>query len=57
MESFKEKFMKLEVKNINAAYGDNEILHDINIYINYGEFISLVGTSGVGKTTLFNALT
>ncbi|MCM1083747.1 MAG: ABC transporter ATP-binding protein [Clostridium sp.] len=48
--------MKLEVKNINAAYGDNAVLQDINIEIHYGEFISLVGTSGVGKTTLFNII-
>ncbi len=48
--------MKLEVKNINAAYGDNQVLQDINIYMNDGEFISLVGTSGVGKTTLFNII-
>ena len=56
MQVVKEKFMKLEVKNINAAYGDNEVLQDINIYMNGGEFISLVGTSGVGKTTLFNII-
>lgn len=48
--------MKLEIKNINAAYGDNQVLQDINIYMNDGEFISLVGTSGVGKTTLFNII-
>ena len=54
MQVVKEKFMKLEVKNINAAYGDNEVLQDI--YMNGGEFISLVGTSGVGKTTLFNII-
>lgn len=56
MQDFKENVMKLEVKNINAAYGDNEVLQDINIYMKDGEFISLVGTSGVGKTTLFNII-
>ncbi len=48
--------MKLEIKNISAAYGENKVLKDINIKLNKGEFISLVGTSGVGKTTLFNII-
>lgn len=48
--------MKLEVKNISAAYGEDKVLKDINIKLNEGEFISLVGTSGVGKTTLFNII-
>lgn len=43
-------------KNIGMTYGDNTILHDINLTINDGEFFVLVGPSGSGKTTLLRML-
>jgi multiple sugar transport system ATP-binding protein len=43
------KGVKLE--NIYKSYGDNEILHDINIDVTEGEFLVLVGPSGCGKST------
>ncbi len=44
----------LEIKNISKSFDDKKVLADINIHLNKGEIISLLGTSGVGKTTLFN---
>jgi len=42
---------KVQLKNISKSYGENEILHDINLDINDSEFLVLVGPSGCGKST------
>ena len=41
----------LELKNITAGYDSNIILKDFNISVEKGEFVSLLGSSGCGKTT------
>ena len=46
----------LEVKNITQKYGDEVIIEDINMEIDEGETVSLLGMSGGGKTTLFNVI-
>ncbi|MDD5360474.1 MAG: MacB family efflux pump subunit [Sulfurovaceae bacterium] len=50
----------LEVKNLYKRFllGDNEveILKNINLTINRGEFVAIIGQSGSGKTTLMNIL-
>lgn len=46
----------LSAKKITKIYDDEKIIEDINIELNKGEIISLLGVSGVGKTTLFNVL-
>ncbi|MGO1580246.1 MAG: ABC transporter ATP-binding protein [Peptoniphilaceae bacterium] len=45
----------LKVKNISKSY-NKKIIEDINIHLNEGEVISLLGLSGVGKSTLFNII-
>ena len=50
IEEFKGE---IDLKNINFSYNKNkEILKDINLKINPGESVALVGESGVGKSTL-----
>ena len=44
----------LEIKNLSYSFGDNHILKDINIYVKENEMVAIVGSSGVGKSTLFN---
>ena len=44
----------LEVKNLSYSFGNNPILKDINIHVNENEIVAIVGSSGVGKSTLFN---
>lgn len=43
-------------KNISKAYNGSLILDNISFKVEPGEFVSLVGRSGVGKTTLFKML-
>lgn len=47
---------KLIAKDIGISYGGKETIKDISIEISQGEIVSLIGVSGVGKTTLFNIL-
>ncbi len=42
---------KLEFKNISKSFNDQMVLHDFNLQVNEGEMITIVGTSGCGKTT------
>jgi len=43
---------RIEFRGVSFQYGDNAVLTDINLAIEPGETIALVGRSGVGKTTL-----
>ncbi len=43
---------KIEIKNVSFSYGDQEVLSNINIHIEKGKTIALVGPSGGGKSTL-----
>ena len=43
-------------ENIHKFYENNHILKGINLHVNKGEIISLVGASGAGKTTLLQIL-
>jgi ATP-binding cassette, subfamily B, bacterial PglK len=49
---------KIELRNISFKYekGDKHIVRDLNLTINKGESIGIIGTSGSGKTTLINIL-
>lgn len=46
----------LRTENLCHWFGDKQVLSDINLDINAGEFVSLVGPSGCGKSTLFRAI-
>ena len=50
----------LELKNVSKGFGPREdrteVLRDINLSIERGEFVAIVGYSGAGKTTLINLI-
>ncbi len=47
---------KLEVKAVSVDFDGKKIIEDINIHLNEGEIVCLLGISGSGKTTLFNVI-
>jgi len=46
----------LELSQINAFYGNSRALQDVNINVGPGEFLSVLGRNGVGKTTLMRSI-
>ncbi|HRK86570.1 ABC transporter ATP-binding protein [Alcaligenes sp. SDU_A2] len=50
------KKVSVECRNIRLAYGKNEVLKDINLTIEPGEFFALLGPSGSGKSTLLRLI-
>lgn len=46
----------LTAEKLNKSFGDNHVLRDVSLSLEDGEFVSLLGVSGGGKTTLFNVL-
>ncbi len=48
--------MLLELKNINAGYGDLQVLWDVSLGVEKGEIVSLLGSNGAGKTTTLRVI-
>lgn len=46
----------IKIQNLTKRYGLNEVLKDVNILVNEGEFYCLMGPNGSGKTTLVSIL-
>ena len=46
----------IEIRNVTAAYGENEVLRQVSMTVNQGEFIVIIGPSGCGKTTLLKMI-
>ncbi|XXJ21675.1 ABC transporter ATP-binding protein [Desulfovibrio caledoniensis] len=41
----------LELKNVNSFYGNIQALYDVNLHVDRGEIITLIGANGAGKST------
>ncbi|EDS72608.1 ABC transporter ATP-binding protein [Anaerofustis stercorihominis] len=46
----------IEFKNVSKTYDDNTVLKDFNLNIEKGEFLTVIGTSGSGKTTMLKMI-
>jgi iron complex transport system ATP-binding protein len=47
----------LHLAHVDVARGDNVVLHDINLTVNTGEHIAILGPNGCGKSTLIKTIT
>lgn len=48
--------MILEVRDLDVAYGDVQVLWDVNFGLEEGKIVSLVGSNGAGKSTLLKTI-
>ena len=55
MSSVKEK-IKLEIKNMKKIYPNGDGVENINIQVHEGEFVTMLGASGCGKSTILRTL-
>jgi branched-chain amino acid transport system ATP-binding protein len=48
--------MTLRVDNLHAAYGEIEVLHGVNLAVEKGQIVALLGANGAGKSTTIKAI-
>ena len=46
----------LDIKNLEGGYGSVQILYGIDMYVNEGEFVTIIGPNGCGKSTLIKTI-
>ena len=46
----------LEITNLEGGYGSVQILHGIDMYVDEGEFVTIIGPNGCGKSTLIKTI-
>ncbi len=57
IKSFKEKKSILSLDKVSLKFGRKMILDNLNLKLNSGQILGLLGPNGVGKTTIFNIIT
>ena len=57
IKSFKETRAVHELNKISLKFGKNIILDNLNLKLNNGEILGLLGPNGVGKSSIFNLIT
>lgn len=55
-ETNKKETSMIDIKNITKSFGPLQVLKGIDLHINAGEVVSIVGPSGAGKTTLLQIM-
>ena len=46
----------LDLKNVSAAYGRIQILHEVSLHVNEKEIVCIIGPNGAGKSTTFKVI-
>jgi zinc transport system ATP-binding protein len=46
----------IEIKNLNFSYNSQPVLRDVNLTVNQGDFVAMIGPNGGGKTTLLKLM-
>ena len=46
----------LQIKGLNAWYGESHVLHGVDFHVNEGEVVTLLGRNGAGRTTTMRAI-
>ena len=46
----------LDVKGLNGGYGSVQILYDIDLHVEEGEFVTIIGPNGCGKSTFIKTI-
>jgi len=57
IKSFKNKNSILKLDKISLKFGRKTILDNLNLQLNNGQILGLLGPNGVGKSTIFNLIT
>ena len=57
IKNFKKKIEILKLEKISVFFNRRKILEDLNINLQQGEILGLLGPNGVGKSTIFNIIT
>ena len=55
-QKIKLNLRKIDYKNLSFAYAEKKILNNLQLTIDKGRFVGIIGESGTGKTTLINIL-
>lgn len=46
----------LELSGVDIAYGESQVVFDVDLRVNEGEFVAMIGPNGAGKSTLFRTI-
>ncbi|HFP8848751.1 TPA: ATP-binding cassette domain-containing protein, partial [Enterococcus faecium] len=46
----------IEIKHLRKSFGENEVLKDISVTVNKGEVVTIIGSSGSGKSTFLRCI-
>jgi len=57
IKNFKKKSPILKLEKISLKFGNKSILENLNLELNHGQILGLLGPNGVGKSTIFNLIT
>ena len=56
IKNFKQENELLKLEKISVSFGKRKILENLNLNLNEGEILGLLGPNGVGKSTIFNVI-